>query len=836
MKSSVMLSVLLALLSTHKCAIKIPRDSKLHLVYVLPKNHCLVENEIFDVVESMWAAVRYSTEHTEGLMKQGDVGLLVHLIPGCSLLEENQVEMIANFLQELEPQIQALKGYTVYIGPPAGSTCALINDWVAQSKLVQAAYGSLRQIDYACVADSLVNYYAKTAPNLDKPEMRHNLASVTIGIANEELYRPLHLFLRQRGWKNVAILYERSHLALQNAGVSETIAFLISNANSEADKINVFFSASLQWDSDPVRIVNGFTVKCHAIVLIARPDIGIFFLSKVKDVPLIRNGKVAIVIFDSGNVLTYDIMRLWKLMLEKEPNLGAAAQSLFLMTGLPASSGFDMRSELLKSNISVPVAIATGMAVGLTYRNLKANNNTIPADTDFFSSIMNGVMDFPVLPNLTLYFGRERNEFTMPYDYYFFGLSEKTTQKGFNASRATFEDIFVLHSVRLWPQENMIDVAIKVWPSGSSGPETDHCLQSLCYGVESYLGLLSPFPITLLAYTGFTILITLYFFNKQKQALKQRNGSETLLLRPEDLEFGKTSEECEEPAEMFGAEAPLGLLRILRNAWIENPVMRPSFQEIEKLLEQSIKGRRSIAVALAQNSLDPEDSGLLQDFYVQDPVLSSKFQYSANVSEMEVIQHPGLIGVDGLGLCILKEGGQDDGLFASLIACFNLFLRRVAQRLIAGNPVPPEAFDEVTIYFSDIVGFSHITAKSTGIQIAEFLNDLYSTFDLEIRKFDVYKVETIGDSYVVASGLPTRNGRRHAGEIASMALELLSISGIFVIRHLPTVPLLLRIGIHTGEIVYDLCQSCLKRCVQMQQKLQRKSAICWLSPKYVTRI
>ncbi|VDN15618.1 unnamed protein product [Dibothriocephalus latus] len=131
----------------------------------------------------------------------------------------------------------------------------------------------------------------------------------------------------------------------------------------------------------------------------------------------------------------------------------------------------------------------------------------------------------------------------------------------------------------------------------------------------------------------------------------------------------------------------------------------------------------------------------------------------------------------------------------------------------------------------DIVGFSHITAKSTGGQIAEFLNDLYSTFDLAIRNFEVYKVETIGDSYVVASGLPIRNGRRHAGEIASMALELLSISGRFVIRHMPTIPLLLRIGIHTGEFTFDPFQSALKRCVQLQRANQHSAGVCLRSKR-----
>uniref|UniRef100_A0A8C7WLN4 Guanylate cyclase n=1 Tax=Oncorhynchus mykiss TaxID=8022 RepID=A0A8C7WLN4_ONCMY len=202
---------------------------------------------------------------------------------------------------------------------------------------------------------------------------------------------------------------------------------------------------------------------------------------------------------------------------------------------------------------------------------------------------------------------------------------------------------------------------------------------------------------------------------------------------------------------------------LMDSCWAEDPVERPDFSHIKIYITKLNKeGSTSIL-----NNL-----------------LSRMEQYANNLENL----------VEERTQAYLEEKRKAENLL------YQILPHSVAEQLKRGETVQAEAFDSVTIYFSDIVGFTSMSAESTPLQVVTVLNDLYTCFDAIIDNFDVYKVETIGDAYMVVSGLPVRNGKLHAREIAGMSLALLEQVKTFKIRHRPQDQLRLRIGIHTGPV------------------------------------
>lgn len=78
-----------------------------------------------------------------------------------------------------------------------------------------------------------------------------------------------------------------------------------------------------------------------------------------------------------------------------------------------------------------------------------------------------------------------------------------------------------------------------------------------------------------------------------------------------------------------------------------------------------------------------------------------------------------------------------------------LLFTPVAEFLKKGCMVKREGFDLVTLYFSDIVGFTTISTMSDPIEVVDLFNDLYTCFDAIIGSHDVYKVSYLKQKYIL---------------------------------------------------------------------------------------
>uniref|UniRef100_A0A8C1I7X9 Guanylate cyclase n=1 Tax=Cyprinus carpio TaxID=7962 RepID=A0A8C1I7X9_CYPCA len=218
------------------------------------------------------------------------------------------------------------------------------------------------------------------------------------------------------------------------------------------------------------------------------------------------------------------------------------------------------------------------------------------------------------------------------------------------------------------------------------------------------------------------------------------------------------------------------LIPLLKACWSENPDHRPPFVSIRRQLRQACPER-----CIHANILDN---------------MVSKLEKYANHLEEVVEERTNQL---------TAEKSRADKLLSSMLPKY------IADQLMSGKPVEPKSYDMVTIFFSDIVGFTTMCSVSSALEVVTILNDLYSLFDEIIKLYDVYKVETIGDAYMVASGLPISNGTRHAEEISTIALHFLSAIKRFKIRHLPNEKLALRIGINSGPVVAGVVGSTMPR-------------------------
>ncbi|RWS14989.1 atrial natriuretic peptide receptor 1-like protein, partial [Dinothrombium tinctorium] len=210
------------------------------------------------------------------------------------------------------------------------------------------------------------------------------------------------------------------------------------------------------------------------------------------------------------------------------------------------------------------------------------------------------------------------------------------------------------------------------------------------------------------------------------------------------------------------AECPPVVRELMIDCWSEDPADRPTFETIKHTLKRATR--------------DLGTGNFLEN------LLLRMEQYANDLEKL----------VENKTAAFFEEKRKCEEIL------YEVLPRYVVEQLKFGHPVRPESFECVTIFFSDVVDFPKLSSNSNPMQIIELLNDIYTVFDGIIVNYDVYKVETVGDAFMVVSGLPINNGDEHVREIARMSLELREEIKKFKIKHMPDETLQLRIGLHSG--------------------------------------
>jgi PAS domain S-box-containing protein len=128
----------------------------------------------------------------------------------------------------------------------------------------------------------------------------------------------------------------------------------------------------------------------------------------------------------------------------------------------------------------------------------------------------------------------------------------------------------------------------------------------------------------------------------------------------------------------------------------------------------------------------------------------------------------------------------------------NILPGTIAQRLRRGEGLIADHYTEATVLFADIVDFTRFSANIAPQAVVKHLNVIFSEFDQLAESYELEKIKTIGDAYMVVGGVPTPR-QDHAEAVVEMALAMLEACKR--LSHDARLPLTMRIGINTGPVV-----------------------------------
>ncbi|VDN14545.1 unnamed protein product, partial [Dibothriocephalus latus] len=202
--------------------------------------------------------------------------------PGCTLRQDGRSSAILAALSTMNGTAVLGNEFSVFIGPPVTGDCGLVSDWISLGDQSDSQDLGLYEISFVCRRNTRAEALATVVDGDDRKPFGAYMNSFSTALNTRKYVKALMALFDRYLRKYVVMFYELKSDKTDNEFFANELSVLLANA----------------------------------ILLHTRPALAKVFLLETRNVTAIKQGKIAIIIIEPTDMLTYDILRLWRNELE----------------------------------------------------------------------------------------------------------------------------------------------------------------------------------------------------------------------------------------------------------------------------------------------------------------------------------------------------------------------------------------------------------------------------------------------------------------------------------------------------------------------------------------
>ncbi|VDN12560.1 unnamed protein product [Dibothriocephalus latus] len=492
--------------------IQSPLYGQLKLNFFLTDRICGPTFELFDYTFSLFfpaeAIVSLEGWHQPGFPPNLQISASFFSVTGCTLRQNGRTSAVLAALRTMNSTAALQNEFSLFIGPSMRGDCGLVSDWISLGE--QDSHNlSFYHIGYVCRNTIKGETLYLEDSGDDVIPVGDFVNSYSMVVNMKKYLKALNALLYRYRCKYIVMFYELICDITDCELFANELSVLL--VDSEYDNFEIIDVQRWRPGRTKFSVLRLENKTYDAIILLTRPALAKEFLLETRNVTAIKQGKIAIIHIEPTDTLTYDILRLW-------------------------------RNELESGKINLAAAAAAGLAMRLTQHNVVAGGGKLDSTKGLFAPMNNQDVYVPITPEITFHFENYgTNEIRGFYDMFIFSLNPEVSRGHLNVSKMTYDEIFLLTDVIIWPLIAVKRVAEKVWPGDSNGPSRNPCLIYDCEMAGSAQA------ITLIMLGGIIILglaniVRIVYVRRLRQEKKVLGGNAKLILYADDVSYVKEGE------------------------------------------------------------------------------------------------------------------------------------------------------------------------------------------------------------------------------------------------------------------------------------------------------